>query len=303
MKGINKMSHNIVNNYASTMITIFDQTIKGYEGAKDTIKNTEAQLQDIQHEIEISKPKDMYSGYLMYQKIRELRIQRREAKEEVELLQELYDYLTGQQAQQFKQTMQKIQGHSAKLRTQQENRTYSPRERKDLTIEGVTSTEPKPFEEMMEEFKKPIMILEGTDFYSGFINPNAIRGTMASIAIDFGISIIPTRNAQDTAAMIKRIAVREQNGERTPIQIRTDKKPVSLLEQQLFIVESLPNIGPVNAKNLLQHFGSVANVLNASETELQEVEGIGKKTAENIRKVIDSKYLYFQKEIKEKKLL
>ena len=161
----------------------------------------------------------------------------------------------------------------------------------------------KQAKELSEEFKHPIMILEGDDLYNGMVNPNAIRGSLASIAIDFGISIIPTRNAQDTAAMIKRIAVREQNGERTPIQIRTDKKPVSLLEQQLFIVESLPNIGPVNAKNLLQHFGSVANVLNASETELQEVEGIGKKTAENIRKVIDSKYLYFQKEIKEKKLL
>ncbi|MBE6508963.1 MAG: DEAD/DEAH box helicase [Methanobrevibacter sp.] len=161
----------------------------------------------------------------------------------------------------------------------------------------------KQAKELSEEFKHPIMILEGDDLYNGMVNPNAIRGSLASIAIDFGISIIPTRNAQDTAAMIKRIAVREQNGERTPIQIRTDKKPVSLLEQQLFIVESLPNIGPVNAKNLLQHFGSVANVLNASESELQEVEGIGKKTAENIRKVIDSKYLYFQKEIKEKKLL
>ena len=103
--------------------------------------------------------------------------------------------------------------------------------------------------------------------------------------------------------MIKRIAVREQNDERAPIQIRTDKKPVSMLEQQLFIVESLPNIGPVNAKNLLSHFGSVGKIINASESELQEVEGIGKKIAEDIRKVIDSKYLYFEKEIKEKRLL
>ena len=161
----------------------------------------------------------------------------------------------------------------------------------------------KQAKELSEEFKHPIMILEGDDLYAGFIHPNAIRGTMASIAIDFGISILPTRNAQDTAAMIKRIAIREQNGERTPIQIRTDKKPLSLLEQQLFIVESLPNIGPVNAKNLLKHFGSVSKVFNASENELQEVEGIGKKTAKDIRKVIDSKYLYFEKEIKEKRLL
>lgn len=156
---------------------------------------------------------------------------------------------------------------------------------------------------LMEEFKRPLIILEGDDLYNGMINPNAIRGSIASIALDFGISIIPTRNAQDTAAMIKRIAIREQSGEKTPIQIRTDKKPVNLWEQQLFIIESLPNIGPVNAKNLLEHFGTVANIINASESQLQEVEGIGKKTAANIRKVVDSKYLYFQKEIKEKKLL
>ena len=156
---------------------------------------------------------------------------------------------------------------------------------------------------LMEEFKRPLIILEGDDLYNGMINPNAIRGSIASIALDFGISIIPTRNAQDTAAMIKRIAIREQSGEKTPIQIRTDKKPVNLWERQLFIIESLPNIGPVNAKNLLEHFGTVANIINASESQLQEVEGIGKKTAANIRKVVDSKYLYFQNEIKEKKLL
>ena len=161
----------------------------------------------------------------------------------------------------------------------------------------------KQARELSEEFKRPLMILEGDDLYSGMVNPNAIRGTIASIALDFGISIIPTRDAQDTAAMIKRIAIREQSGEKTNIQIRTDKKPVSLWEQQIFIVESLPSIGPVNAKNLLEHFGSVSQVFNASESELMEVEGIGKITAQSIRKVIDSKYLYFKKEIKEKKLL
>lgn len=161
----------------------------------------------------------------------------------------------------------------------------------------------KQARELSEEFKRPLMILEGDDLYSGMINPNAIRGSIASIALDFGISIIPTRNTQDTAAMIKRIAIREQSGEKVPIQIRTDKKPVSLFEQQLFIIESLPNIGPVNAKNLLEHFGSVSNVINASESELQEVEGIGLKTAKSIRNVIDSKYLYFKNEIKEKRLI
>ena len=155
---------------------------------------------------------------------------------------------------------------------------------------------------MMEEFKKPIMILEGNDFYSGFINPNAIRGAMTSIALDYGISIIPTRTEEDTAAMIKRIAIREQKGEKRSIQIRTERKPQNLWEQQLFIIESLPNIGPVHAKRLLEHFGSVKAVLDADEKKLQEVEGIGKKTAKNIRDVVEGKYLYFKKVNDQKKL-
>lgn len=155
---------------------------------------------------------------------------------------------------------------------------------------------------MMEEFKKPIMILEGDDFYSGFINPNAIRGAMTSIALDYGISIIPTRTAEDTAAMLKRIAIREQKGEKRSIQIRTERKPQNLWEQQLFIIESLPGIGPVHAKRLLEHFGSVKAVLEADEKKLQEVEGIGKKTAKNIREVVEGKYLYFKKDDNQKKL-
>ena len=161
----------------------------------------------------------------------------------------------------------------------------------------------KQANELREEFKKPIIILEGDDLYSGFINPNAIRGSIASIALDFGISIIPTRNAQDTAAMIKRIAIREQKGDKTPITLRTERKPTNIWEQQVFIIESLPNIGPIHAKNLLEHFGTVSNVINASEDELQEVEGIGKKTAKNIRKVLDSKYLHFKEEVKDQKLI
>ncbi len=161
----------------------------------------------------------------------------------------------------------------------------------------------KQANDLREEFKKPIIILEGDNFYSGFLNPNAIRGSMASIALDFGISILPTRNAQDTAAMIKRIAIREQKGDKSPICLRTERKPANIWEQQLFIIESLPNIGPVNAKRLLEYFGTVTDIINAPVEELVKVEGIGKKTAKNIRKVIDSKYLHFKEEIKDKKLV
>ena len=83
--------------------------------------------------------------------------------------------------------------------------------------------------------------------------------------------------------MLKRIALREKDKDnKKPVSIRTQTKPVTLPEQQLFITESLPGIGPVSAKNLLRHFKNVKNIVNASKNELKDVEGIGEKTATNI---------------------
>ncbi len=160
----------------------------------------------------------------------------------------------------------------------------------------------KQAKEMVEEFKKPVLILEGDNLYSGFMNPNAIRGALSAIAVDFGIPIIPTRSPDDTAAMIRRIAIREQGQERPPVQVRTEKKPLTFLEQQLFIVESLPNVGPVNARKLLEEFGSVKEIVNASEEDLQKVDGIGKKIAKSMKKVIEGQ-LKRVKVDEEKKLI
>jgi Fanconi anemia group M protein len=160
----------------------------------------------------------------------------------------------------------------------------------------------KQAKEMVEEFEKPVIILEGDNLYSGFMNPNAIRGALAAVAVDFGIPIIPTRSPDDTAAMIRRIAIREQADERPPVQVRTERKPLTLLEQKLFIVESLPNVGPVNARKLLEEFGSVKNIINASEDDLQRVDGIGKKIAKSIKKVVEGE-LKRVKVDEEKKLI
>jgi hypothetical protein len=103
----------------------------------------------------------MYSGYKLYRQIRELRIERRRAKEEVELLKEIYEYFTSQQGQAFKNKLQQIQSNAAKLRDKQERRTYTPRSRTDLTIEGQTSTEQKSFEEMIDEFNKSKAYIKG----------------------------------------------------------------------------------------------------------------------------------------------
>ena len=61
-------------------------------------------------------------------------------------------------------------------------------------------------------------------------------------------------------------------------------------------VESLPNVSGILAKRLLEHFGSVQNVVNAGGFELKQVEGIGEVKAREIRQVVRSGYEKFKKE-------
>lgn len=161
----------------------------------------------------------------------------------------------------------------------------------DFTSSIIDKRLYKQAKELVENFSKPLLIVEGENLFTGGLHPNAIRGALASLAVDFGISIIPTRSPEDTAAMIYRLAVREQDKGQRDIPIRTEKKPLGLQEHQIFIIESLPNIGPVTARKLLENFGSVKNVMNASTDELTQVEGIGKIIAHKIREVIDAGFL------------
>lgn len=152
---------NIVNNYCSTVVTIFQDVKKNYENNLEIIKQAEEELNDLYHEAELSEPKDMYKGYLIYKAIRDTRIRRRTAKEENELLKDMYEYLNSQSGQAFKTKMQSIQGSSAKLRATQESRTYQPRQRNDLTITDKHSNANKPFEQMLAEFNKTKVSMQG----------------------------------------------------------------------------------------------------------------------------------------------
>lgn len=155
------MSNNIVNNFASTIVTIFKDVVEKYEDNLEIIKQAEDELNDLAHEIELSNPKDMYKGYLVYKEIREVRIRRRTAKEENELLKDMYDYFMSQNGQTFKSKIQSIQGNSVKIRNAQEQRTYQPRQRSDLTITDKHVTANKPFEEMLSEFNKNKAYMSG----------------------------------------------------------------------------------------------------------------------------------------------
>jgi Fanconi anemia group M protein len=143
---------------------------------------------------------------------------------------------------------------------------------------------------LKRSFSRPLMVIEGGDIFSvRNIHPNALRGALASLAVDYGLPMIFTRDEKETAQLLAAMARRERE-EGREVQIRGEKFAPSLKEQQEFIVAGLPKVNTVIARRLLEEFGTVEGVFTAEEEDLQKVEKIGKKIAKEIRKVLTSRY-------------
>jgi len=137
---------------------------------------------------------------------------------------------------------------------------------------------------------RPVLVIEGGDIYTARdVNPAAIRGALAAIAVDLGVAIFFTKDELETAQMILTLGRREE-GDRGERKVHPYKSYRSMKEQQEYIIASFPSVGLRNARLLLSHFGSVKAVLDADEEALRAVKGIGEKTARQILAIARQPY-------------
>jgi len=145
--------------------------------------------------------------------------------------------------------------------------------------------------ELKQHYEKPVVIIEGqSDIYSvRGVHPNAIQGMLATIAVNYGISVLRTRDFRESAGIIAAIARREQDKSSKDIQLHTTK-PLTLQQQQEYLISALPGVETKIAKSLLQRFGSVKEIITADEEKLKLAEMIGDKKASEIKRVVNSEY-------------
>lgn len=114
-----------------------------------------------------------------------------------------------------------------------------------------------------------LLIIEGVS--ERILTEQAIQGFLLACALDFKIPFILTKDEAETASYLTRIALRK------PSQLSLQApKPKTFREQQQFILESFPGIGPKTAEKLLKEFKTLQNVFKATEKEL--LLFLGKKT-------------------------
>ncbi len=138
----------------------------------------------------------------------------------------------------------------------------------------------------LKQFPKQVLILEGEEKRIN-IHPNAIRGMLLSIILDFQIPIIYSKNSEETAEFLI-LLDKKQNKAPSEISLVAKRKANSIQEQQQIILENFPGIGPSTAKKLLENFKSLKKIFSASEKTLID-SGLNKTKAKDLKKIIDFK--------------
>ena len=162
---------------------------------------------------------------------------------------------------------------------------------------------------MGELYERPILILEGQlsrAFKRSAMRPSSVYGALSSLALDYGMNIIPTDKPDSTSILLHRLAYREQAKEDRTLQIRSINRKLPLHQQQVYLVAGFPQIGTTLAQDLLTTFETPEKVIFAfADSEvvasksgktkklvgpLKDVKGVGPVIVENAQKLLRESY-------------
>jgi ERCC4-type nuclease len=143
---------------------------------------------------------------------------------------------------------------------------------------------------LREHFPHAVLIVEGeVDYEYSRFDPQAVRGAMSAMILEYGLSVLCTATLEETLHLIAMMARQEQLGI-PEISLIPKRKAADLPDLQRRVVEMLPGAGRVMARQLLQHFGSVERIVSATESELLAMPGLGAKKVEALRQVFSCEY-------------
>ncbi|MFN7990993.1 MAG: ERCC4 domain-containing protein [Candidatus Micrarchaeia archaeon] len=142
---------------------------------------------------------------------------------------------------------------------------------------------------LVSNYERVVIIVEGLSDDER-LSRSSLLGAYSTVMADFGASLIFTRDKEATAELVFNLAKHEQVAKKQPMRIYAKKRTFTPSQTSRSIVEMLPMVGPKLAKALLHHFGSVEALAHASERDIAEVEGVGKKRAKIIKEILCYRY-------------
>lgn len=118
---------------------------------------------------------------------------------------------------------------------------------------------------------------------------SSIFGALLEILFVYDTPFVVCENNYAFEIFLRILLDREEKGKHDGLpKARWYRKPVSKLpvkEAKFCLLDTIPMIGEVHSKNLLDYFGSVSNIAKSTKSELMRVKGIGEKRAEKIYEI------------------
>jgi ERCC4-related helicase len=140
-------------------------------------------------------------------------------------------------------------------------------------------------------YRRPVLIIEGEQLIGlRGVNPAAIYGALASIAIRIQVPILWTRNAEETANVLYRIAHLEQVESNKPLRTRSAEAKGTDAGALEYILSGFPGVDTVTSRALLTEFGTLERIFSEEVKDLQRVRGVGPKIASRIRRLLQTEY-------------
>ena len=175
----------------------------------------------------------------------------------------------------------------------------------------------KQCHKLIKNCKYPLLLIELGEVGSA-VHPNAVLGAMAHITLDIGIPVMMTKNTLESAHFLS-IAAKRRNDVFDELKkssvgsldendinskLESAKKEIEILisddsyqspllerwkvealESKVEVVCKITGMDKDTSRFLLQHFGSIAGLLTASEKKLMETEYL---TNDDCRKIIQA---------------
>jgi len=166
-------------------------------------------------------------------------------------------------------------------------------ERKTLPDLAVSIADGRLFRQasrLVSASTRAAVVLEGTarDLADSEMRREALQGALLTLTLRLDLPLLRARAPAETARLLC-YAARQRRRTQTGAVPRASggSRPSGRRKTQLYVLQGLPGVGPTRAQRLLEQFGSVEAVMTASVKSLEEVEGIGPKTAQSIRWAVE----------------
>lgn len=122
--------------------------------------------------------------------------------------------------------------------------------------------------------RTPYLLVEGGDLDAGPLRSAAVRGAVVAVS-ELGIGVIRSTDANDSALWLKVLAGRA--AWRRPRRVYPQ---AARSDPSIAMIAAVPGFSLTTAQRLLDHFGSVSDLLAAGPENWLSIRGVGRKRAQ-----------------------